>query len=152
MSWGERKQRHVGQNHTLFHFGVPVLTSCKSKMPSLFLVCFGTRIFLCLLFSTQVDFEARTTKKYWPLFLKGDCIFARQMPFPDWESGLVLVAALTFVVVGGHKEDTIPITTSCDYCLPWQPCSVHLLSSQLMFLHELPSEEVSFSPFAILVT
>lgn len=58
-------------------------------MPSLFLVCFGTRVFLCLLFSTQVDFEARTTKKYGALFLKGDCVFARQMLFPDWDSWLV---------------------------------------------------------------
>lgn len=61
---GERKQRHAGQKNAKFHLRAHFLTSCSSKMPSLFLVCFGTTVFVCLLFSTQFDFEAKATGKY----------------------------------------------------------------------------------------
>lgn len=75
-------------------------------MPSLFSVCFGTAVFLCLLFSTQNDFEAKATKKKyrcWALLRKGDYTFAQGMLLPVQDSWLVLAAALTFMVVGGHE-------------------------------------------------
>jgi len=74
-------------------------------MPSLFLVYFGTIIFLCLLFSTQYDFDAEATNKYqhWALLVKGDYTFAQGMLLPVQDSWLAAAAALTFMVVGGRE-------------------------------------------------
>lgn len=61
---GRENKDMLGKKNAKFHLRAHFLTSCSSKMPSLFLVCFGTTVFVCLLFSTQFDFEAKATGKY----------------------------------------------------------------------------------------
>lgn len=80
-------------------------------MPSLFLVCFGTTVFVCLLFSAQFYFEAKATGKYkqtnkeihamWGLSPIKPLFWG--MLLPVWDSWLVSAATPVLSVVGGHE-------------------------------------------------